>query len=220
MLCHRGCGLKSTYLNYKGLPCCNKSHNVCPVVAEKKSNAQKGKAKPSVSIALTGRKLNEQHKKNIGKSHTGKITSLETIEKIRKSNIQTKQNQLIIPWNKGITGVQVAWNKGLKKQEPIEVLLRNDPIYSDFKKYRNRVAVRTKKIYEEFKEEINPTNLPIGKCGIDGAYQIDHIISVREGFEKGLSVESISSKENLQMLPWLENIQKYDGKGLRKSSKG
>ena len=33
--------------------------------------------------------------------------------------------------------------------------------------------------------------------------QIDHIISVRRGFEEGISVESISDKENLQILPLL-----------------
>ena len=219
MLCHRGCGKLSTFVNYKGLPCCTKSAPSCPAIKEKIGKAS-GETRRNNPVKRT----EEQKKKQsdvIAKQHAeGKRNKPETIEKIRQSNIQTKQNQLIIPWNKGLTGVQVAWNKGLKKQEPIEVLLRNDPVYSDFKKYRNRVAVRTKKIYEKFKEEINPTNLPIGKCGIEGAYQIDHIISVREGFEKGLSVESISSKENLQMLPWLENIQKYDGKGLRKSSKG
>ena len=112
--------------------------------------------------------------------------------------------------------MQIPWNKGLKKQESLEILSRDDEAYSNFQKYRNRIAVRTKKTYMEFKEDINPENLMLGKCGIPGAYQIDHIISVRVGFEQNISIEYMSSRENLQILPWLENIKKYDGKRLRK----
>jgi len=107
-------------------------------------------------------------------------------------------------------------NKGKKKQESLEIISRDDPVYSNFRKYRNRVAVRTRKTYELFKNEINPNNHPLGKCGIDGAYQLDHIITVRLGFEQGLLIEDISAKDNLQVIPWLENVKKYDGKGLRK----
>ena len=35
MLCHRGCGLPSTYTNYKGLGCCSKITQHCPIVKEK-----------------------------------------------------------------------------------------------------------------------------------------------------------------------------------------
>jgi len=69
-----------------------------------------------------------------------------------------------------------------------------------------------------YKEQINPNNLQLGKAGIDGAHQIDHIVSVREGFEKGKSVEDIADPTNLQILPWLDNIRKYDGKNKRNNS--
>ena len=218
MLCHRGCGIPATYTNYKRLGCCSKITQQCPVVKKKIGS--------KTSVALKGRKATPAQLERLSKGRTGRKPSSETIEKIRQSNIITKGNQEIVPWNKGLTKDDprvekyAAKQRGTKrKTEPLAILSRTDPVYSNFEKYRNRVAVRTKKTYEKYKDEINPKNLMLGKCGIDGAHQIDHIVTVREGFEKGLSIEVISAKENLQILPWLENVQKYDGKGTRKNSK-
>jgi len=206
--CYR-CGLPATYyIENKKEWACDKIPQKCPSV--------KSKIGKSNSIALKGRTATETQKEALARSRVGRVVPQDVRDRISKSNIETKNKMDIIPWNKGKKGLQVAWNKGLKKQESAEVLSRTDPAYSDFRKYRNRVAVRTRKTYELFKEEINPQNLPLGKCGIDGAYQIDHIITVRMGFEQGLLIEDISSKENLRIIPWLENIKKYDGKGLRK----
>lgn len=49
---------------------------------------------------------------------------------------------------------------------------------------------------------------PRGKCGVDGAYQLDHIISIKEGFERGIDAESIGDFCNLQFIPWEENLNK------------
>jgi hypothetical protein len=215
MLCHRGCNLTATYTNYKGLPCCSKQASKCPIVKEKIGK--------KTSAALLGRKHTDERKelqsKNLKEAWaTGKRGKPETIEKIRNGVTEYWKSNPRDPWNKGKKGSQVAWNKGLRKQEPIEIILRNDPVYSDFKKYRNRIAVRTKKTYMLYEEEINPQNLPLGKCGIEGAHQIDHILTVRQGFEQGISIEEMSAKENLQIIHWLDNVKKYDGKGLRKNN--
>ena len=47
-----------------------------------------------------------------------------------------------------------------------------------------------------------------GRMGVEGAYQIDHIISVDEGFKKGISAEKIGHISNIQILPWKENLEK------------
>jgi hypothetical protein len=202
MLCHRNCGLEATYTNRFNLPCCDRSASKCPVVKEKigKSN----------SVVLKGNKLSQKQLEALAKSRSGRVVSQEVREKISISNKQTKSKQTIVPWNKGIKTGHIPWNKGLKKRDlkPIE---GNDIVYQNFKKYRNRVAVRTKNTYEQNKQIINPNNLPLGKCGVPDAYQIDHIISVREGFEKGIPIEEIAGINNLQILPWLDNIKKYDG---------
>ena len=101
-----------------------------------------------------------------------------------------------------------AWNKGMIKIEPPDIISRSDLAYTNYKTYRNRVTARTAYTYKIFKEEINPLNLPRGTSGTDGAYQLDHIISVRTGFEQNISIEEMSARENLQMLAWLDNIKK------------
>jgi hypothetical protein len=215
MLCHRGCGIEGTYVNYKGLPCCDKSAQKCPVVRKKIGDASGETRRKTPCLRSEAHKI-EQSKRIKQQWESGKrVVTDKTIENAKRLALLRPA----VPWNKGLKGSQVPWNKGLKKQESPDILAREDPAYSNFKKYRNRVAVRTRKTYEQYKSEINPNSLPIGKCGIEGAHQVDHIVTVREGFERGIAIEEISAKENLQVIPWLENIQKYDGKGLRKSNK-
>lgn len=47
-----------------------------------------------------------------------------------------------------------------------------------------------------------------GRCGVKGSYQVDHIISVRDGFNKHISPKKIGAYGNLRMLPWKENLLK------------
>ena len=47
-----------------------------------------------------------------------------------------------------------------------------------------------------------------GKSGIKGAYQIDHIVSIKYAFENGIPAEEIADIKNLRMIPWEENIKK------------
>lgn len=218
MLCHRGCGLVGTYVNYKGLQCCSKTAQSCPVV-KKKIGDKSGKTRRDNPVKRSPEQRAAQSNNVKQQWVDGKRGKEESKQKSSESNKKHWATHERTPWNKGVTGAQTAWNKGLRKQESLAIISRDDPVYSNFRKYRNRVAVRTKKTYEQFKEEINPLNLPLGKCGVEGAHQIDHKISVRMGFEQGMSIEEISAKENLQILTWLDNVKKYDGKGLRNNMK-
>jgi endogenous inhibitor of DNA gyrase (YacG/DUF329 family) len=47
-----------------------------------------------------------------------------------------------------------------------------------------------------------------GRCGVDGAYQLDHIMSINEGWEKKIPPEQIAKWENLRMIPWKQNRYK------------
>jgi len=238
-LCERGCGLEATY--YAPTPkkwLCSKTPVACPVIKEKAKKTAKENYKGPESHWNYGGVLSEETKAKIGKANAianlGNKDTEETKRKkseaLKKAYAEGRRNfadyghkiaegnrnhwakNKKIPWNKGKKTGQIPWNKGRRKEEHMEILDRDDPIYRDFKKYRNRVAVRTERTYQQFKEEINPNDFPRGKAGVDGAYHLDHIVTVREGFERQIPVEEISDKENLQMLPWLENIQKYDGK--------
>ena len=47
-----------------------------------------------------------------------------------------------------------------------------------------------------------------GMCGVEGAYQLDHITSIKRGFLKDISPEIIGDISNLQFIPWRENRNK------------
>lgn len=47
-----------------------------------------------------------------------------------------------------------------------------------------------------------------GKHGIDGAYQLDHIVPIKYGFDKNIKPEHIGSIGNLWFVPWEINSKK------------
>lgn len=77
-----------------------------------------------------------------------------------------------------------------------------------FDTYAKRVRELTRRVYVMFSPIINPQGFKRTRCGVAGGYQLDHKISVKEGFDKKLPIEQIAHIDNLQMLPWQENRQK------------
>jgi len=75
--------------------------------------------------------------------------------------------------------------------------------------YGSRVRWLSEKTYEANKDIINPQNHPRGRCGVPDAYQLDHIKSVKQCFEEGLTPEQCSAIDNLQIISWQENRQKW-----------
>jgi len=47
-----------------------------------------------------------------------------------------------------------------------------------------------------------------GRCGVDGAYQLDHIYPISKGYDNNIPPEEIAKMENLRMVPWRENLKK------------
>ena len=72
-----------------------------------------------------------------------------------------------------------------------------------FKIYRHQVTKFTKKVlhlvegYDKSKH---------GRCGVKGAHQIDHIVTVEYGFLNGIAPEQIATPKNLRFIPWEENL--------------
>jgi hypothetical protein len=75
---------------------------------------------------------------------------------------------------------------------------------SSWKRYRTDVWRITKqqplKALEHFDKR--------GRAGTPGAYQLDHIVSVHEGFKRSHPVRTIGHINNLRMIPWLDNVKK------------
>jgi len=80
-----------------------------------------------------------------------------------------------------------------------------NPNREEFKRYSSRVHNESDRTYNKYITEINPKNYPRTKCGVVGGYQLDHKFSIKDAFLNGWSIQECSNKENLQMLPWLEN---------------
>ena len=47
-----------------------------------------------------------------------------------------------------------------------------------------------------------------GRCGVKGAYQIDHIIPIQYGFMNNIPPEKLASPINLQFISWEDNHKK------------
>lgn len=88
--------------------------------------------------------------------------------------------------------------------------IRN-PNIKEYTKYARKVHALSQKVYEQNKEVINPNNYPRTLCGIENGWQLDHIIPIKECFEKGITAEEASNIGNLRMLPWKDNLMRqYD----------
>lgn len=83
---------------------------------------------------------------------------------------------------------------------------RYNPNKRQFDMYKREVYQETKKhdlsVLENFDK-------PRGLCGVPGAYQLDHIISMKYGFENSIPASVIGHVSNLQFIPWEENRQKW-----------
>ncbi len=71
---------------------------------------------------------------------------------------------------------------------------------SDFLMYSRLVRNLTVQTYKKFKEYINPSDLKRGLFSGEDLYHVDHIVSIKAGYENNVPIHIIASEENLQML--------------------
>jgi group I intron endonuclease len=87
-------------------------------------------AKGKNRVAHKGKQLSEETKQKIGEAGRGRNHTKEAKQKISIANKGRKRSEETklkiselkkgnIPWNKGKRGLQVAWNKGMKKRKII-----------------------------------------------------------------------------------------------------
>lgn len=239
-VCDYGCGQEATYEFKNGKKCCATNQGKCPAIIDKRRESRKGythspETRLKLRDARLGLKLTDEWKNNISKAGKGRINgplSDETKKKISESR------KGIEPWNKGKTaesddrirmyaekqrgqkriGKYVANKDWSGENNPWYGKNRskeNSPRYNgerknrEFRDYRNQVDFLTRKTYEKYEQIINPNGYERVRAGLDG-YQLDHIVSVKYGFEHNIPVELIAHQDNLQMIPWNENVKKYD----------
>ena len=207
MLCHRGCGLESTFTNKTGLECCHKSAPKCPVVKEKIGKNSGASRKGKTYDELHGINADAMRRKR-----SEKLTGRPVYESSRdKSSIANKKNRVLHPrepWNKGKTGVQIPWNKGKTgyAMPPRRKISEQD--YQDYQRYKRAVYSASRKTYNQNTNLLNPIGLLLGRSGIPDAHQIDHKIPISVGYQLRIPVKVMSTVENLQLLPWKDNLVK------------
>lgn len=78
---------------------------------------------------------------------------------------------------------------------------------SEFKVYKAKVTIFTRKSYEQHKSIINPKNYKRVVAGGVG-YHLDHIVSIKNCFLWGVPPEICGDYRNLRMVEWKENLFK------------
>lgn len=152
---------------------------------QKASLAKQGKNNPMFGISIkhpnslanlkrdawAGKNLSNEHKQKIAKGCKGKTVTQESISKA----IQTKIDKGII------------WKK-------------DDPEYTEFKKYRRKVYYWTSKN--------NLTLLENYEQRGQTRYHLDHKYSIAEGFKNKVPPKIIGSIVNLEFLFYTNNVKK------------
>jgi hypothetical protein len=77
---------------------------------------------------------------------------------------------------------------------------------TEWQTYKSEVSSLTDQTYKQYKKRINPTDLPRGKAGVDGAYHLDHIVPKRFCFDNNIPPSICADASNLQMIGWRENV--------------
>lgn len=80
-------------------------------------------------------------------------------------------------------------------------------IQPEFIKYRNKVRGVTNKNLKKYSHLFNNLD-DIGRCGDKGKFQIDHRISIKDGFKFKLPYHLIAHPSNLQVIKWEDNLNK------------
>ena len=181
-------------------------------------------------LTFKRRPHSDETKRKMSEAATGKPawnagikTGPESEETRRKKSISAKGNTNGFkighsPWNKGLTvdtdervSLYVNAQKGQSRSGNYSTGA-DHPGWNENKdeyyRYRKEVDILSENNYNSNIDLINPNRYPRGKCGVDGAYQLDHIIPIHYGFVNSIPPEDIAKTENLQMLPWEENLKK------------
>jgi hypothetical protein len=113
--------------------------------------------------------------------------------------------------------IKVECNSGHIMEKRYDNFIRKDRCYYEsislnltdeellkIENYKRQVRALTAKNYKLHKDVINPKNLKIGVKD----YHLDHRYSVYEGYRNNVNINIISAKENLEVIPYNENLSK------------
>lgn len=94
---------------------------------------------------------------------------------------------------------------GIAHREGFDTYLEYQASLSGWQQYKYEVWRLT---YKQPWKDL-PDSDKRGRCGVEGAYQIDHIRGIKDGYTAKTPPEEIAHISNLRMLPWAENLKKH-----------
>lgn len=101
--------------------------------------------------------------------------------------------------------------KGNKGKNLTKMRGKNHPRWNPNKSEKRKYAYLVSKVTEKYDLSSLPNyDKPRGLCGIEGVYQLDHIIPIQYGFDNNIDPEIIGHIENIQFIPWEQNNEKRD----------
>ena len=143
---------------------------------------------------------NEVFRKKVSEAKKGWIPSKKTRDKMSKnhSDVSGKNNPM---YGKKRSREEIAKIIETKLGVPYDEYLRKLPL-------RERYTKEVRKITKQQPIRLIENYDKRGMTGKDGAYHLDHIIPISFGFNNDILPEKIGNINNLQFIPWLENIKK------------
>ena len=101
-----------------------------------------------------------------------------------------------------------AYKEKLTVKRPFYTRAPRNPLLPEYRRYVGKVYRLTEETYAQYCQIINPNHYPRTLCGVEGGYQLDHIISIKRCWNEGKSPAEAASFTNLQIIPWRENLDK------------
>jgi hypothetical protein len=83
-----------------------------------------------------------------------------------------------------------------------------NPNISEYRRYTRLVHALSHETYLKNIDIINPHRYPRTLCGVAGGWQLDHIKTIKECFQKNIPAEIAAGIDNLRMLPWKDNLMR------------
>lgn len=85
----------------------------------------------------------------------------------------------------------------------------------ELKEHRRQMQKNTPKktSIDKFRKEIT-AGYKTGLAGTPGAYHMDHMFSIMDGYKNQVSPLLIGNKSNLKMIPWKENLIKHSSSSI------
>jgi hypothetical protein len=176
-----------TFINYNSYKFSIKNNGRCKYCVSNDLNRCK-KISNAVTKRQLGSKLSEKTKEKLSLKFLGKNNPMYGTDGgmfgKKHSNISKEKQSL---------ARKSYWDKK-------RILPRNK-----FQEYRDSVDCLTRKQPIHLLENSNKR----GKAGIEGAFHLDHIISVWYGYHHNIPAEEIANIKNLRFIHWLENQKKW-----------